>query len=38
MLTVGLDVDLASITDVMPAALDHFGVPRPAYARPPVRA
>jgi hypothetical protein len=38
MLTVGLDVDLASITDVMPAALDHFGVRRPAYTRPPARA
>ncbi len=34
MLTVGLDADLASITDVMPAALEHFGVPRPPYARP----
>lgn len=38
MLTVGLDVDLASITDVMPAALEHFGVPPPAYARPLARA
>jgi hypothetical protein len=38
MLTVGLDLDLASITDVMPAALDHFGVRRPAYTRPPARA
>ena len=37
MLTVGLDADLASITDVMPAALAHFGVALPAYARPPVR-
>jgi len=38
MLTVGLDAELASITDVMPAALDNFGVPAPAYARPLSRA
>jgi hypothetical protein len=38
MLTVGLDAELASITDVMPAALDHFGVQRPPYARPLARA
>ena len=35
MLTVGLDVEPRSITDVMPAALRHFGVPRPAYTRSP---
>jgi hypothetical protein len=34
MLTVGLDADPASITDVMPLALAHFGVEPPAYARP----
>ena len=33
MLTVGLDADLASITDVMPAVLDHFGVVPPPYTR-----
>jgi hypothetical protein len=38
MLTVGLDADLRSITDVMPAALEHFGVAAPAYARPLARA
>lgn len=38
MLTVGLDVLPGSITEVMPAVLDHFGVPLPAYARPAVRA
>jgi hypothetical protein len=38
MLTVGLDSDIASITDVMPAALAHFGVAPPAYARPLARA
>ncbi len=38
MLTVGLDTDLASITDVMPAALEHFGVAAPAYVRPLTRA
>ena len=38
MLTVGVDAELASITDVMPAALVHFGVMAPAYARPLVRA
>ena len=38
MLTVGLEADLASITDVMPAALEHFGVAAPAYARPLARA
>jgi hypothetical protein len=38
MLTIGLDTDLETITDVMPAALAHFGVPTPAYARPLARA
>jgi len=37
MLTVGLDPGLGggprSITDVMPLALEHFGVPLPAYVR-----
>ena len=42
MLTVGLDAGLdtlgpRSITDVMPFALEHFGVSLPAYARAPVR-
>ena len=33
MLAVGLDVLPASIVEVMPAVLDHFGVPAPAYTR-----
>jgi hypothetical protein len=33
MLTVGLDEEPRSITDVMPLALRHFGVEPPAYAR-----
>jgi hypothetical protein len=33
MLVVGLDVLPASIVEVMPAVLDHFGVPAPSYAR-----
>jgi hypothetical protein len=33
MLAVGLDVLPASIVEVMPAVLDHFGVAAPAYAR-----
>ena len=33
MLAVGLDVLPASIIEVMPAVLDHFGVPAPPYAR-----
>ena len=33
MLTVGLDVLTASIVEVMPAVLDHFGVPAPPYER-----
>jgi hypothetical protein len=34
MLAVGLDSLPASITDVAPAALTHFGVELPAYTRP----
>jgi predicted AlkP superfamily pyrophosphatase or phosphodiesterase len=37
MLTVGLDALPASIVDVMPAVLDHFGVAPPPYARTLVR-
>ncbi len=33
MLAVGLDVLPGSIVEVMPAVLDHFGVPAPPYAR-----
>ena len=33
MLTVGIDALPSSITEVMPAALDHFGVALPPYAR-----
>jgi predicted AlkP superfamily pyrophosphatase or phosphodiesterase len=33
MLTVGVQAQPASIVDVMPAVLDHFGVAPPAYAR-----
>jgi len=32
VLTVGLDGDPRSITDVVPLVLDHFGVRRPSYA------
>ena len=35
MLAVGLDALPASITEVMPAVLDHFGVRAPAYTRAP---
>jgi hypothetical protein len=38
MLAVGLDVLPASIIEVMPAVLDHFGVPAPPYARMPAKA
>jgi hypothetical protein len=38
MLAVGLDVLPASIVEVMPAVLDHFGVQAPAYARPLTKA
>jgi predicted AlkP superfamily pyrophosphatase or phosphodiesterase len=37
MLTVGIDALPSSITEVMPAALDHFGVALPPYARVPSR-
>ena len=37
MLTVGIDALPGSITEVMPAILDHFGVALPAYARVPSR-
>ncbi len=32
LLTVGVEGEAASITDVAPLVLDHFGVPRPGYA------
>jgi len=38
MLTVGLETLPGSIVEVMPAVLEHFGVARPAYARPAARA
>jgi predicted AlkP superfamily pyrophosphatase or phosphodiesterase len=38
MLTVGTHALPSSITEVMPAALDHFGVALPPYARVPSRA
>lgn len=38
MLTVGLEAEPASITDVMPAVLAHFGLGPPPYARPLTRA
>jgi predicted AlkP superfamily pyrophosphatase or phosphodiesterase len=38
MLTIGLDAEPVSITDVTPAALSHFGIPPPPYARPLARA
>jgi hypothetical protein len=38
VLTVGVDAEIAAITDVMPAALRHFGVELPASARRAVRA
>ncbi len=38
MLAVGLESLPGSIVEVMPAALEHFGVALPAYARPPARA
>jgi predicted AlkP superfamily pyrophosphatase or phosphodiesterase len=33
VVTVGLDADIRSTIDVMPAVLSHFGVEAPAYAR-----
>jgi predicted AlkP superfamily pyrophosphatase or phosphodiesterase len=38
MLTIGVDAEPASITDVAPAALAHFGIAPPPYARPLARA
>ena len=38
VLTVGVDAAPASIVDVAPAVLAHFGVEAPAYARPVARA
>jgi predicted AlkP superfamily pyrophosphatase or phosphodiesterase len=38
VLTVGVDADPASITDVMTATLQHFAVPLPDYLRPLVPA
>ena len=38
MLAVALDVLPASIVEVMPAVLEHYGVPAPAYARTPAKA
>jgi hypothetical protein len=38
MLTIGVDAEAASITDVAPAALAHFGIAPPPYARPLARA
>jgi Type I phosphodiesterase / nucleotide pyrophosphatase len=38
MLTIGLDAELESITDIAPAVLQHFGVEAPAYVRPLRRA
>ena len=38
LLTIGLDAELDSITDIAPAALRHFGVEAPAYVRPLKRA
>jgi predicted AlkP superfamily pyrophosphatase or phosphodiesterase len=37
VLTVGLDAEIDRITDVMPAALRHFGVEVPEYTRAPER-
>ena len=37
VLTVGVDAAIRRITDVMPAALAHFGVEPPAYVRSPER-
>ena len=38
MLTIGLEAEPRSITDVMPAALQHFGVEPPPYVRALTRA
>jgi predicted AlkP superfamily pyrophosphatase or phosphodiesterase len=37
VLTIGVDASVRRITDVMPAALAHFGVEPPAYVRAPER-
>ena len=37
LLTIGVDAPIERITDVMPAALQHFGVEPPAYVRAPAR-
>jgi predicted AlkP superfamily pyrophosphatase or phosphodiesterase len=37
VLTVGLDAEIARITDVMPAVVSHFGVEPPAYVQAPER-
>jgi hypothetical protein len=38
VVTVGVEHDPVSITDLAPLCLAHLGVAPPAYARPPVRA
>jgi hypothetical protein len=37
VLTIGVEAPIRRITDVMPAALAHFGVEAPAYVRAPER-
>ena len=37
LLTIDVDAPIRRITDVMPAALAHFGVEQPAYVRAPER-
>jgi hypothetical protein len=37
LLTIGVDAPISRITDVMPAALRHFGIEPPAYVRAPAR-
>jgi predicted AlkP superfamily pyrophosphatase or phosphodiesterase len=37
VLSVGLDAEVRSITDIAPVALTHFGVMPPPYARSPAR-
>jgi hypothetical protein len=37
LLTIDVDAPINRITDVMPAALQHFGVEPPAYVRAPAR-
>jgi hypothetical protein len=38
MLTIGIDAQPQSIVEIAPAALRHFGVAPPAYARTLTRA